>query len=64
MNLENKIYNRVLVVRISESQYLKLLETIISENKKGGNSNLPPLDKSKIIRNLIEKYGKSKQVLS
>lgn len=64
MNLENKIYNRVLVVRISESQYLKLLETIISENKKGGNSNFSPLDKSKIIRNLIEKYGKSEQVLS
>jgi hypothetical protein len=64
MNLENKTFNRVLVVRISENQYLKLLETIISENKKGVNSNFTPLDKSKIIRNLIEKYGKSERVLS
>jgi|LauGreDrversion4_2_1035121.scaffolds.fasta_scaffold239180_3 hypothetical protein len=64
MNLENKTFNRVLVVRISENQYLKLLEAIISENKKGVNSNFTPLDKSKIIRNLIEKYGKSERVLS
>lgn len=64
MNLENKTFNRVLVVRINENQYLKLLETIISENKKGVNSNFTPLDKSKIIRNLIEKYGKSERVLS
>jgi hypothetical protein len=38
MNLENKKFNRVLVVRISENQYLKILEAIISENKKGGKS--------------------------
>ncbi len=64
MNIENNKFNRVLVVRISENQYLKLLEAIISENKKGINSNFTPLDKSKIIRNLIEKYGKSERVLS
>lgn len=64
MNIENNKFNRVLVVRISENQYLKLLEAIISENKKGVNSNFTPLDKSKIIRNLIEKYGKSERVLS
>jgi hypothetical protein len=61
--LREEKFNRVLVVRISENQYLKILEAIISENKKGVNSNFSPLDKSKIIRNLIEKYGKSERVL-
>ena len=64
--MENKSrnLNRTLVVRISESQYLKLLEAIITENKTGIKSNYKPLDKSKIIREFIEKYGKSEPTIS
>ncbi len=64
--MENKSrnFNRTLVVRISENQYLKLLEGIIIENKLGVKTKTNPIDKSKIIRNLIEKYGKSASTIS
>jgi len=65
-DMENKSrnFNRTLVVRISEKQYLKLLEAIIIENKLGVKTKTNPTDKSKIIRNLIEKYGKSAPTIS
>jgi hypothetical protein len=58
MENQNRNFNRILVVRISESQYLKLLEAIIAENKIGVKTKMTPIDKSKIIRNFIENYGK------
>lgn len=64
MEKKNRNFNKTLVVRISESQYLKLLEAIIIENKKGVKTKMNPADKSKIIRNLIEKYGKSEPTIS
>lgn len=64
MENKNRNLNKTLVVRISESQYLKLLEAVITENKKGIKTKMNPADKSKIIRNLIEKYGKSEPTIS
>ena len=64
MNSNDIKYNRTLVIRITESQYLKLLEAVITENKKGVKTKMNPADKSKIIRNLIEKYGKSEPTIS
>lgn len=54
MITQKKKLNRTLVVRITESQYLMLLESIINENKKSSNQNVKPLDKSKIIRDMLE----------
>jgi hypothetical protein len=64
MKTESKKYSKTLVVRITESQYLKLLEAVVNENKKGVKSNYQPLDKSKIIREFIEKYGRKEPHVS
>lgn len=64
MKTESKKYSKTLVVRITESQYLKLLEAVVNENKKGVKSNYQPLDKSKIIREFIEKYGRKEPYVS
>ncbi len=64
MENRSRNFKRTLVVRISENQYLKILEAIINENKIGNKTKMSPTDKSKIIRNLIEKYAKSEPTLS
>lgn len=56
--------DKILVVRITSDQYTKLLEAIVNENKKGSKSELYPLDKSKIIREFIEKYGNKAPTVS
>lgn len=53
----NKKYEKTLVVRITNEQYTKLLETIIQERKKGLKSSIKDVDKSKIIREMLDKYG-------
>lgn len=53
----NRKYDKTLVVRISNDQYTKLLETIIQERKKGIKSSIIDVDKSKIIREMLDKYG-------
>lgn len=53
----NKKYEKTLVVRITNDQYTKLLETIIQERKKGIKSSIIDVDKSKIIREMLDKYG-------
>lgn len=53
----NSKYDKTLVVRISNEQYTKLLETIIQERKKGIKSSIKDVDKSKIIREMLDKYG-------
>lgn len=53
----NRKYDKTLVVRISNDQYTKLLETIIQERKKGIKSSILDVDKSKIIREMLDKYG-------
>jgi hypothetical protein len=57
MGKTNAKYDRTLIVRISSEQYIRLLETITKERKKGANSILNPIDKSKIIREMLDKYG-------
>lgn len=57
MKNSNKKYDKTLVVRISNEQYTKLLETIIQERKKGIKSSIKDVDKSKIIREMLDKYG-------
>ena len=64
MKANSKKYSKTLVVRITESQYLKLLEAVINGNKKGVKSIYHPLDKSKIIREFIEKYGSKEPYVS
>lgn len=49
-------YTKTLVVRITPEQYVRLLEAIVTERKKGVKSSFTKADKSKIIRELIEKY--------
>jgi len=56
--------DKILVVRITSDQYMKLLEAVVKENKKGSKSELQPLDKSKIIREFIEKYGEKEPSVS
>jgi DNA-binding protein H-NS len=53
----NRKYDKTLVVRITNEQYTKLLETIIQERKKGLKSSIKDVDKSKIIREMLDKYG-------
>lgn len=53
----NRKYDKTLVVRITNEQYTKLLETIIQERKKGIKSSIKDVDKSKIIREMLDKYG-------
>lgn len=55
----NKKYEKTLVVRITNEQYTKLLEAIIQERKKGLKSSIKDVDKSKIIREMLDKYGSS-----
>jgi|LauGreDrversion4_2_1035121.scaffolds.fasta_scaffold467028_3 hypothetical protein len=55
----NRKYDKTLVVRITNEQYTKLLETIIQERKKGLKSSMKDVDKSKIIREMLDKYGSS-----
>ena len=55
----NKKYEKTLVVRITNEQYTKLLEAIIHERKKGLKSSIQDVDKSKIIREMLDKYGSS-----
>lgn len=52
-------YPKTIVVRISLSQYQRLLETIIKNNKhrKDNNEELTQIDKSKILREMIDRYG-------
>lgn len=57
MKNSNKKYDKTLVVRISNEQYTKLLEAIIQERKKGIKSSIVDVDKSKIIREMLDKYG-------
>ncbi len=52
-------YDKTLVVRISSEQYIRLLEAIAKERKKGTKNSLNPVDKSKILREMIDKYGSS-----
>ncbi len=49
-------FTKTLVVRITSEQYVRLLETIVAERKKGIKSNLTKTDKSAIIREMINKY--------
>ena len=52
-------YPKTIVVRITNSQYQRLLETIIKSNSKSNNNGqnkLSPIDKSKILREMIDKY--------
>ena len=54
-NLNSKLV-KTLVVRITSEQYTRLLETIILERKKGIKSTISNVDKSKIIRQMLNKY--------
>lgn len=54
-NLNAKLV-KTLVVRITSEQYTRLLETIIIERKKGIKSSINNVDKSKIIREMLNKY--------
>jgi hypothetical protein len=54
-NLSPKLV-KTLVVRITSEQYTRLLETIILERKKGVKSTINNVDKSKIIREMLNKY--------
>jgi hypothetical protein len=54
-NLSPKLV-KTLVVRITSEQYTGLLETIILERKKGVKSTINNVDKSKIIREMLNKY--------
>lgn len=56
MNEKNNKLEKTLVVRITTEQYTRLLETIIIERKKGVKSSINNSDKSKIIRQMIDKY--------
>ena len=51
-------YPKTIVVRISTSQYERLLETIIKNNKlkKTDATELSQIDKSKVLREMIDKY--------
>jgi hypothetical protein len=51
-------YPKTIVVRISLSQYQRLLETIIKNNKlrKDNDKELTQIDKSKILREMIDRY--------
>lgn len=52
-----KQFPRTIVVRITESQYTRLKNRIIEEKQKGIKSKLTKIDRSEIIRELINKYG-------
>lgn len=52
-----KKFPRTIVVRITESQYTRLKNRIIEEKQKGIKSKLTKIDRSEIIRELINKYG-------
>lgn len=56
MKSKNKKYTKVLTVRISPDQHTRLLEAIISEYRNGRSNCLNPVEKSKIIREMIDKY--------
>jgi hypothetical protein len=51
-----KKYSKTLIVRITPVQYTRLLETIIKQRKNGTINSLKPLEKSIIIREMIDKY--------
>ena len=51
-----KIYPKTLCVRISNDQYTRLLEAIIKQRKFNENTVLEPLEKSTILRQIIDKY--------
>ena len=51
-----KKYTKTLIVRITPLQYTALLETIIKQRKNGTINSLKPLEKSAILREMIEKY--------
>lgn len=56
MNNRDQKLDKTLVVRITSEQYTKLLETIISEQKKGKYSPLKPAEKSRVIRDMIDRF--------
>lgn len=56
MNEQNKKLEKTLVVRITTEQYTRLLETIILERKKDVTPSINNSDKSKIVRQMIDKY--------
>ena len=56
MNNRDKKLDKMLVVRITSYQYTKLLEAIVQEGKKGAETPISSMDKSKIIRQMITKY--------
>lgn len=64
MTGRNRKLDKILVVRITSDQYMKLLEAVVKENKKGSKSEFQPMDKSKIIREFIEKYGNKAPTVS
>lgn len=64
MNNRNQKLDKILVVRITSEQYVTLLETILSENKKGIKTNLSKVDKSSIIRKMIMKYTTDQSYLN
>lgn len=51
-----KLFSKTLCVRISNDQYTRLLEAIIKEKRNGNNLVLKPLEKSSILREMIDKY--------
>ena len=51
-----KLFSKTLCVRISNDQYTRLLEAIIKEKRNGNNLVLKPLEKSLILREMIDKY--------
>lgn len=56
MSNRNKKFSKILTVRISPDQYTRLLEAIILEYRNGRSNSLNPVEKSKIIREMIDKY--------
>lgn len=56
MKSKEKKYSKTLTIRITPVQYMALLETIIKQRKKGTINSLKPLEKSIIIREMIDKY--------
>lgn len=52
-------YPKTIIVRITACQYERLLEAIIKQNnrsRKSDQEELTPVDKSKILREMIDRY--------
>ncbi len=56
MKSKEKKYSKTLTIRITPVQYTALLEIIIKQRKNGTINSLKPLEKSIIIREMIDKY--------